>query len=141
MYKNLDVKTDDQLLEKSVNQEVFEMCLHEYFTECCTKSAATLTDSVRPLTADEMNVIRYVGGYVARSLLKRYEKQKVKVHVSSQFIDCLGEMTVEGDDVLTYTRTWFDVVNRGGLYQLNDDAFTFFVNIEMCSFSPPKAHG
>lgn len=115
MFIKLDIKIDDQLLEQSVNQEVFEVCVHEYFTECCSSSAATLTD-VRPLTADEMNVIRYVCGYVACPLLKGYEKQKVKTVVSSQFIDCLGEMAVEGegDDVLTYmyTRTWFDLVNK-----------------------------
>ena len=49
-------------------------------------------------------------------------------------------MEGEGDDVLTYTRTWFDLVNRGGLYPLNDDAFTFFVNIEMCVRSLLQKH-
>ena len=36
----------------------------------------------------------------------------------------------EGDDVLTYTRKWFDQVNRGGLFPLNDNTFTLFVEIE-----------
>ena len=58
--------------------------------------------------------------------------KKCKTH--SQFIDCLGELAVEreGDDVLTYTRKWFEIVNRGGLYPINDVAFTFFVHIEVC---------
>ena len=57
----------------------------------------------------------------------------------SQFTDCLGEMAVEGDgdDVLTYTRTWFDLVNfdRGGLYPLNDDTFLLFEK-RVCSLLP-----
>ena len=132
MLNKLDMKIDDPLLEQTVNQEVFEVCLREYFAESCTSNTAEVTDV--ELTANEMNVIRYVGGYVARSLLKRYEKKKGQIQLHSQFIDCLGEMAVEGDgdDVLTYTRTWFDLVNRGGLYPLNDDAFTLFANIERC---------
>ena len=84
------------------------------------------------LSADEMNVIRYVGGYVARSLLKKHEKMTGDMH--SQFITCLGEMAVEGEgeDVLTYTRHWFELVNRGGLYPINDVTFTLFANIEIC---------
>ena len=36
----------------------------------------------------------------------------------------------EGDDVLTYTRKWFNQVNRGGLFPLNDNTFTLFIEIE-----------
>ncbi len=69
---------------------------------------------------------------MARSLLKKYEKKK-RSEKYSQFIDCLGELAVEGegDDVLTYTRKWFDLVNRGGLYPINDVAFTLFAKIEI----------
>ena len=125
-------KIDDTLFQQTVIQEVLEACLRDYFTECSSSGTATTSTEVSDveLTGDEMNVIRYVGGYVARSLLKKYEKQKGKV--CSQFIDCLGEMAVEGDgdDVLTYTWTWFELVNRGGLYPLNDDTFSLFASIE-----------
>lgn len=48
------------------------------------------------------------------------------------FIDCIGEMAVagEGETVLDYTKKWFDMVNRGGLYPLNENAFSMFVEIE-----------
>lgn len=64
----------------------------------------------------------HLPGYIARSLLKKYEKMVKKNEVHSQFIDYLGEMSVEGegDDVLTYTRNCFDLVNRSGLFPIND---------------------
>ncbi len=36
----------------------------------------------------------------------------------------------EGETVLDYTKKWFDMVNRGGLYPLNENAFSMFVEIE-----------
>ncbi len=55
---------------------------------------------------------------------------------SSQFVDCLGEMALtkavegEGSDILDYTRLWFDKVNRGGLYPINNEAFALCSNIK-----------
>ena len=36
----------------------------------------------------------------------------------------------EGDDLQEYTRKWFELVNRGGLFPLNDETFRFFVQVE-----------
>ena len=73
------MKSDDPVYDQTVIQEVFEACLCEYFTEYGASSAATLTEVTDvELTVDEMNVIRYVGGYVARSLLKNTRSRKTK---------------------------------------------------------------
>ena len=133
LVSSLGVPVDDPLLEQSVYQEVFESCVQDYFSS--TNSARKDTEDKDldiTLSADEMNVIRYVGGYVARSLLKKHEKRNGDKH--SQFIVCLGEMAVEGEgeDMLTYTRHWFDLVNRGGLYPINDVTVSLFTNIEIC---------
>ena len=39
---------------------------------------------------------------------------------------------IEGDDLLTYTRKWFTLVNRGGLFPLNNNSFSMFIEIEKC---------
>jgi hypothetical protein len=46
--------------------------------------------------------MRYVGGYVARQLLRRYEHKSGEVY--DQYVCGLGEMVVagEGDDILSY---------------------------------------
>ncbi len=69
-------------------------------------------------------------GFVPDSLLKRFEKRKGEKF--SRFITCLGDMGVvgEGSDIMLYTTKWFDLVNRGGLFPLNDNSFSLFVAIE-----------
>ena len=44
----------------------------------------------------------------------------------------------EGDDVLAYTKIWLENVNRGGLFPLSDEAFRFFIEIELsvCTYLP-----
>ena len=59
------------------------------------------------LKDDELNVLRYVCGFVIRKVLERYEKKSADNVVYSQYVECLGELAVEeeGDDS-----------DRGGLY-------------------------
>ena len=61
-----------------------------------------------------------------------FESMKKSGEVSSQYVQCLGDMSVEGEgsDVLSYTRRWLDQVNRGGPFPLNDSTFTFFAAVE-----------
>ena len=33
-------------------------------------------------------------------------------------------------DLFSYTRVWFERVNRGGLFPLNDQTFSLFIEIE-----------
>ena len=67
---------------------------------------SSVSDHGERLSGDELNVVRYIGGYVARSLHKKYKRMK-KFKTHSQFVDCLGELAMEGegDDVLIYTRS------------------------------------
>ena len=127
----LDIDISDPLLEQSLYQELFEMCVCEYFTSNCASNTSTQSTE-ELLTDDELNVMRYVCGYVIRTLVKRYEKKSGDVY--TQYVECLGEFAVEEgeceNDVMSYTRKWFEIVNRGGLYPLNNKAFTLFVEIE-----------
>ena len=129
MITKLGIVIDDQLLEQSVLQELFELCLKEM-----AEGSTTETEDTRNvnMSADELNVIRYVSGYVARQLLRKYEKKSGEVH--DQFVICLSEMAVEGEgsDLLYYTKKWMEIVNRGGLFPVNDDSFQLFVEIEKC---------
>jgi hypothetical protein len=102
----------DCLLEQSLFQELFELSLKEHFATTSESSAESVSHVV--LSADELNVVRYVGKYVARQLLRRYEHQSGEVY--DQYICPLGEMAVAGkeNDILSYTSKWIDKVNRGG---------------------------
>ncbi len=52
------------------------------------------------LTKDEQNALRYACGYVAYSLLRKFEK--IKGDKYCQFVTCLGQMAVpgKGGDIL-----------------------------------------
>ena len=90
----------DPLLEQSVYDEICTMLVSEYFTSQTTRSTGTASTPVE-LTNDELNAMQYTCGYDPRSLLKKYETKCGEV--SLQFVQCLGDMAVEGegDDVLT----------------------------------------
>lgn len=66
--------------------------------------------------------------------IKAVSEKKNSVEKFSQFIICLKEMAVEGNggDVLAYTEKWFDIVNRGGLFPINDNTVAMFIEIEKC---------
>ncbi len=130
LISKLEMSIDDCLLEQSLYQEVFEMSLKEHFVAVCQKTVASVGE-VR-LSADELNVLRYVSGYVAHQLLKRYERKSTDVY--EQYVTCLGEMAVagEGGDLLSYTTIWMEKVNRGGLFPVNDNTFHLFIEIEKC---------
>ena len=130
--EKLDVSIDDPLLEQSVYQECFEIILREYFENCTRKCGSISKPSIDSISSYELNVLRYACGYVAQKLLKCYEKKPGDT--AEQYVACLGEMAVqgEGDDFLSYTKQWMELVNRGGLFPLNDDAFRLFIEIELC---------
>ena len=120
----------DPLLMQSTIKTVFEDLLSKYFSQvgasCSTECERELEEEPQ-FTQEELNALRYACGYVPHKLLKKYEKRTGKK--ADQFEMCLGEMSVAGGwtDLRTYTTKWLDLVNRGGLFPLND---RFFVQLK-----------
>lgn len=108
---------------------MFDDCVCKYFTALAPTVEQSEIQVI--LTSDELNALRYACGYVAHSLLKKFERRKKKEAKLFQFITCLGDMAVagEGESVLSYTEKWFA---RGGLFPLNDNSFAMFIEIEKC---------
>lgn len=86
----------------------------------------TSVTEVAPLTADEMNALRYSAGYVPFSLKKKL-KQRPEF---AKWLECMA-VDGEGSSYLDYSKEWIKAVNRGGLFQVNDKTFEFFVDLEM----------
>ncbi len=82
-------KFKDTLLEQTVNQKVLKMMLSEHIA---STSECMFTEVSVNLSSDELNVLRYVCGYVVRKLLKKYEKKSD--NIASQ---CLGDLAVADD--------------------------------------------
>lgn len=52
---------------------------------------------------------------------------------AAQFVECLSNMQSEGpsSSLLDYTKEWVEKVNRGGLFDVSDEAYRLFVSIEL----------
>lgn len=118
----------DPLIEQHVNQKLFEDMLR---THLQVPQAEASNGSTIQLSEAEENIIRYAAGYVSMSLLKKYEKGSSDKAV--QYIECLSRMAVNGEEssFLAYTLEWSRTVNRGGLFEINDETFHLFQAIEL----------
>ena len=87
------------------------------------------TSPITPLTMLERSAIRYMAGYVAIKLLKRYGKPSTHPKVQRKhelFVRVLKGMraTHQPDAVETlsdYTRLWMELIDCGGLYHISDE--------------------
>lgn len=128
LFLSLGMECDDHLLSQSTNQKLFEKVLLNHFSKASSAIESKCVDEVS-LSKDELNILRYVSGFVPHSLLKRFERSEQKY---GRFCECLGEMAVVSDhsDFLDYTKEWISKVNRGGLFPVNDATFLLFTEIE-----------
>ena len=82
------------------------------------------------ITEDEQRIIRYACGYVGMKLHNKFLKQHGEK--AARFVECINQMYEDGpsSSLLDYTREWIDRVNRGGLFDVSDEAFMLFFSIE-----------
>ena len=117
---------------QSINRLVFNSIVLERFTQRYATPSKEVT-SVH-MCSDEENAVRYASGFVIKVLKKHYEKKNgVKAR---QFMECLMSMSAseEGNSSSSfydYTKAWIQLVNRGGLFEVNTDSFLFFRALEI----------
>ena len=122
-------RQESELTLQLLFDRLLKKLLHNKAAAKKQNTAGTQDDSVRPLTAMESNAVRYMSGYVAVSLLKKYRKPTKQPQVKVKralFVRVLSRMKAvdqpgEPDSVLDYTRLWSDLIDRGGLYHINDE--------------------
>ena len=113
LFKDLSCsisKADEvALLTQHINQKLFERVV--------TQQAPVEPSEVEvpPLSENEANALRYAAGYVPFVL-------KQKLSNRPEFIKFLSTLAVEGEqsDYLGYIRRWVHLVDRGGLFRVND---------------------
>ena len=73
----------------------------------------------------------YACGYVPLVLIRRCQKRKECKYET--YVECLLNMAVGvfEDSFYDYCRKWFEEINRGGAFEVNDCAFSFFLCVEM----------
>ena len=107
----------DRLLKKMLSNKVIQI------------NEESQAAPVKPLTAMESNAVRYMAGYVAVTLLKRYKKPTKHPNLKTKrelFVCILTQMRAynqpgEPSSVLEYTTLWSELIDRGGLYHISDE--------------------
>ena len=95
--------------------------------------------AVKPLTMCECNGIRYMAGYVAVKLLKKFRKRSKNAAIQLKrrlFVKTLESMKAfeqpgEPDSLTEYTSLWIELIDRGGLYRINNNVYNLIVTIDM----------
>lgn len=116
----------DRMLKAEVRKRVEGQ---ECAAKCC----------VRPLTLIERNTVRYMAGYVAFKLIKKFTKIAKNSRVQTKrnlFVHVLKGMKAdnqpgEPETLLDYTKVWTELVDRGGLYHVKDNVYKLFELIEI----------
>ena len=130
LLADMSLNSISPLLLQSTNRRVFESLMVEFFADAVATSQTIVVPVAPALNAEEENALRYVIGYVALKLMRKYQKEDGEKAI--QFVECLLNMAVVGEEssFYNYTKEWIVLVDRGGLYHVNDGTYTFFKAIE-----------
>lgn len=96
------------------------------------------SEDVPPLTYEEENTIRYIGGYIIRSLKKKKEDDEDVIVALNDLVDD------KCDEEAEESEEWLGMIDRGGLIYINNATFQFLKSIEytlrMDTMNIEKAH-
>ena len=81
-----------------------------------------------PLTYGEENSLCYVAGYVWRKLKERLELSSLPS--KDDMILCLVELSGDEMDEERGTEAWTNLIDRGGLWHINNQTYCLFVTME-----------
>ena len=108
-----------------VTYEVFKETIKDEF-ELSTSTIATATLS--PLSRDDQSALRYVAGYVCRKIREKLEPSTVPQ--KNDMILTLMEFRGSGIHSQHESEKWTNLIDRGGLWHVTDDVFSFFLSME-----------
>lgn len=143
-----DLELDPILIQRATLE--YTLLVLKSFNGTTTASTASLPKKTSEkserqsiMTLEEQNAIRYAAGYVVRKFKKRYEKEG-----PVEVVQCLLSME-EGSEMdqdsgadysyQDYTRIWVNLVDRCGLFKVNDDTYLFFLELELSMYPMLRA--
>ena len=83
---------------------------------------------LNPLTPEEENALRYVAGYVCRTVEDKIQQCKYGEKEKESMVRSLKEMTI--GDVDDNSGAWLKMIDQGGLWHINDKVYAVFTIME-----------
>lgn len=122
-------------LEESIrsvaNPAFFQYVSYEIFTALIKREfevSSTSETTTTPMTSDDLSALRYVAGYVCRKVREKLESSSVPQ--KNDMIITLMEFRGSGMHSQHECEEWTNSIDRGGLWHVSDDVFTFFCYME-----------
>lgn len=128
---DMEINDISVMLTQIINDQLFQELI---------KHHTTIVEHDKPskpeLSTLEETILRYATGFIPCKLIKRFKLLKGPKYAI--FVECLLHLHVSDhcDDesiessFLDYTKHWTNIVNRGGLFETNDQCFMLFKEIE-----------
>lgn len=119
-----------QSIGKSLPVGFYQYVTHEVFKELIKQefpvSIEETETSLNPLTPEEEKALWYVAGYVYRKVHDKLQNDTSVEKIS--MTNSLKEMTT--GDIDNASDNWLKLVDRGGLWHINDKVFAVFTIME-----------
>lgn len=120
------------VLERGIKKLIERKVMHQQIT-------IPSSDLIPQLTVTESNAVRYMSGYVAHKLMKRFRRKWKNEAVRKKydyFVRVLERMRAnhqldrEPESPLEYSTLWMELIDRGRLFHISDDVYRLFEEIE-----------
>ena len=113
-------------LYQHITDLVFNHLIKKHFTTSHTQP--TQSDSIPPLDYNERNAIRYISGYLTRSVYHKLNKSKHKY--KDELCLCLCEINDVEPEEMNESSEWTKEIDRGGLKHVTNMTYMMFVSAE-----------
>lgn len=126
-----------QFFQKSVGKKalpaVSQYVTSGVFNELLAKKYVTREHEageveLSPLTWEDENALRYVGGYICRRVREKIAKSSLS-H-KEDMLELTMDLCGDEEDVDQGTETWTNEIDRGGLWHISDDTYAVFIILE-----------
>lgn len=132
--------TCEKAIEQAVPEILWQMLLEKSFlrhlsTELLTviDNSSSSSDTHRTLCFIECNAIRYTAGFIIRKIEQKFSRKKnkttVDVHCVAALKEIAGRLTIQSS-AEDGSDKWIRLVDRGGLYYMQDIVYDLFVTVE-----------
>lgn len=119
---------DNKMMKEPVFYQELTMGLFEGLVKRLTPlKTSTTTESVLPMTYEEENAVRHIGGYMVRNLSQKFTREKKEDELEA-LKDLRGDETKEAEE----SEEWTASIDRGALVYISNAAHQFLCAVEYC---------
>ena len=94
-----------------LTNHIFKNLIKQHFPVADEQSSNEELD----LSCEEENALRYAAGYVCRAMKKKLGTN------DSNMMECINDLTGDGEESLDPSREWIKLASRGGLLHIKDN--------------------